>query len=178
MIAKVLDIAASSSWEERVCRGSRGKAQDDSFLVRSAIELARECKRLQQEHADDHALVGRLNLSNVGLERARDSWRKRCLRSERVAALQQDAADNFLVPIAKDALLQLSDLRARLEAAERERNQAKEMLKSVEQYLRDLACDGCEYGDGCPTFGTRHLECRSCKLLRMAERIAALGEQK
>lgn len=35
-----------------------------------------------------------------------------------------------------------------------------ERLRSV---LEDLSCDGCEYGDNCPTFGSNHYQCIPCK---------------
>ena len=42
----------------------------------------------------------------------------------------------------------------------RERDEAREVL-------RDLSCDGCEYGDDCqPNGGTRHGECTACKCRR------------
>lgn len=46
----------------------------------------------------------------VGLRRARDSWRKRCLRAERQLAVTRDATDNFLVPIARDAVTDVAAL--------------------------------------------------------------------
>jgi hypothetical protein len=43
--------------------------------------------------------------------------------------------------------------------------------------LRDLSCDGCEYGDNCPpNAGTRHGQCIPCKCREELERLATQKE--
>ena len=45
-------------------------------------------------------------------------------------------------------------------------------LADAVKFLRDLSCDGCEYGDDCPPFvPTNHYECGACKCKRMADRL-------
>lgn len=49
----------------------------------AAPALARECQRLQDQYSCALGALERLNLLTVGIKRARDSWRIRCLKSER-----------------------------------------------------------------------------------------------
>lgn len=36
-------------------------------------------------------------------------------------------------------------------------------VKDLKQFVTELAEDDCSYGDNCPTFGSRHGQCLSCK---------------
>lgn len=44
-----------------------------------------------------------------------------------------------------------------------ERDALKTRVEELEKFLRDLSCDGCAYGDDCPTHGSRHYTCIPCK---------------
>jgi len=55
------------------------------------------------------------------------------------------------------------DMTARAEQAERERDELIEENRRLREALEDFAERDCEYGDNCPTFGTRHGTCTGCK---------------
>lgn len=38
----------------------------------------------------------------------------------------------------------------------------KNQIYSLKQFASDMAEGDCEYGDNCPTFGSRHGKCFSC----------------
>jgi len=40
-------------------------------------------------------------------------------------------------------------------------------VKALEGCLQNLSIDGCEYGDNCPTFGSKHYQCRPCQMLEV-----------
>jgi hypothetical protein len=70
-----------------------------------------------------------------------------------------------------------------------ERDEAREALKQCakvrleyqqqrDEYravLEDLSCDGCEYGDNCPPFGTNHGQCMPCKCREALDRTRRGG---
>jgi hypothetical protein len=51
-------------------------------------------------------------------------------------------------------------------------NTLQKQIEDLKSVLQDFAEGDCEYGDGCPSFGTRHGRCISCK----AKKALAAGE--
>lgn len=64
-------------------------------------------------------------------------------------------------------------------SAERSQKLANEVAEQAAQictltdFAKDIADEGCFYGDNCPTFGTRHGTCRPCKARSVLAGVAS-----
>lgn len=70
---------------------------------------------------EDHLMFsGHLYEKNLmrGLRRARDSWRRKFLCADGMLSMRVDASENFVVPIARDAVAECARLTAALDAAQ------------------------------------------------------------
>lgn len=79
---------------------------------------------------EDHLMFsGHLYEKNLmrGLRRARDSWRRKFLCADGMLSMRVDASENFVVPIARDAVAECARLTAALDA-ERARRESVEAL--------------------------------------------------
>jgi hypothetical protein len=86
--------------------------------------------------------------------------------------MQKDIAD----PGAFDPRSPMALSRARIAALESENAALRAALETLRSFASDMAEGDCEYGDNCPTFGTRHGSCDPCRARAALDATKGRGE--